>query len=149
LCPVNVGRLLLGYEGRMSIRSLASFHSSFSLQARSTIRRTMRPQGQDTCQAARRRRAGSSGVAREPDPHSCLIAQSIDRALDVFSAEAQARLLRRLANISLPSFRHTCTAPMLLTQPSCPAPTYRAASRFSQLYSARNLDCSTSPTRSR
>lgn len=40
-------------------------------------------------------------VAREPDPHGCLIAQTVDRALDGFYAEAEALLLRRLADVSL------------------------------------------------
>lgn len=40
-------------------------------------------------------------VAREPDPHGCLIAANVDRALDGFYAEAEALLLRRLDNVSL------------------------------------------------
>lgn len=38
---------------------------------------------------------------REPDPHGCVIAATVDTALDGFYAEAEALLLRRLADISL------------------------------------------------
>ncbi len=38
---------------------------------------------------------------REPDPNGCLIAATVDDALDGFYAEAEALLLRRLADISL------------------------------------------------
>lgn len=38
---------------------------------------------------------------RESDPHGCLIAATVDDALDDFYAEAEALLLRRLADISL------------------------------------------------
>jgi Rrf2 family protein len=38
---------------------------------------------------------------REPDAHGCPIAATVDKALDDFYAEAEALLLRRLADISL------------------------------------------------
>ncbi len=38
---------------------------------------------------------------REPDEHGCLIAATVDRALDGFYAEAEALLLRRLDAITL------------------------------------------------
>ncbi len=38
---------------------------------------------------------------REPDPNDCLIAATVDSALDSFYAEAEALLLRRLDDISL------------------------------------------------
>jgi Rrf2 family protein len=44
---------------------------------------------------------GDLVVAREPDAHGCLIAATVDRALDDFYAEAEALLVRRLAAISL------------------------------------------------
>jgi Rrf2 family protein len=37
----------------------------------------------------------------EPDPHGCVIAATVDRALDGFYAEAELLLLRRLSAISL------------------------------------------------
>ena len=44
---------------------------------------------------------GDLVAAREPDAHGCLIAATVDRALDGFYAEAEALLVRRLAAISL------------------------------------------------
>ena len=44
---------------------------------------------------------GDLVAAREPDAHGCLIAATVDRALDDFYAEAEALLVRRLAAISL------------------------------------------------
>lgn len=40
-------------------------------------------------------------AGREPDAHGCLIATAVDQALDGFYAEAEALLLRRLADVSL------------------------------------------------
>jgi Rrf2 family protein len=37
----------------------------------------------------------------DPDPHGCVVAATVDRALDGFYAEAEALLLRRLAAVSL------------------------------------------------
>jgi len=37
----------------------------------------------------------------EPDPHGCVVAATVDRALDGFYAEAEALLVRRLAAVSL------------------------------------------------
>ena len=44
---------------------------------------------------------GDLVAVREPDPHGCLIAATVDRALDGFYAEAEALLLRRLDAITL------------------------------------------------
>jgi Rrf2 family protein len=44
---------------------------------------------------------GDLAPMREPDAHGCLIASTVDAALDGFYAEAEALLLRRLADISL------------------------------------------------
>jgi Rrf2 family protein len=40
-------------------------------------------------------------AAPAPDPHGCLIARAVDRALAGFYAEAEALLWRRLADVSL------------------------------------------------
>lgn len=44
---------------------------------------------------------GDLVAAPEPDAHGCLIAATVDRALDGFYTEAEALLLHRLAGISL------------------------------------------------
>ena len=44
---------------------------------------------------------GDLVAVRDPDAHGCLIAATVDRALDGFYAEAEALLLRRLGEISL------------------------------------------------
>ncbi len=44
---------------------------------------------------------GELVAVREPHAHGCLIAATVDRALDGFYAEAEALLLRRLGDISL------------------------------------------------
>ncbi len=44
---------------------------------------------------------GDLVAAREPEAHGCLIAATVDRALDGFYAEAEALLLRRLGALSL------------------------------------------------
>lgn len=44
---------------------------------------------------------GELVAAHEPEPHGCLIAATVEQALDGFYAEVEALLLRRLAAITL------------------------------------------------